>query len=392
MKTSKPYLILVFIFILGSCTNKKTDSPVKSTNPDTIIDPVTMELRSRTIPLNIDYIEGTFFNNMNQEATFGEDFQIEILQDSIWKYMIPSGSVMINSLAYIVRANGWCNFRHSLYQDLYNYRPGRYRISNTLMYTFETEFYVNENPQTDRNDSVSVGEERLFFMHMLKNPIPVSADTIFFNFTNNSNVDVYPLEHHFLMHYDEKAETWMDISYSQYISDTRKLSPGESTEFYFPLDSKWQRRNRINLYKGKYFLSPGKYKIRKYMHIPSSCEFELSEDKIIAKDYHRIEKEYPLKNDAEYIGGDSLMNAFLKQEMKLPVPQSQLNRFSFAHVKLDIDSFGNTSNPRIFQISDSVMIDETMRLTNLLKAWEPARNVRGKSPITKIIFIKYKDD
>ena len=340
-----------------------------------------MELRSDTLPNTIEYIEGTIFNNTTLDTHYGNYFKLYFYNDSTWQEVAPNFDLVIQDIAYILSPNKWTNFRYYP-PNRPNFKPGKYKLSNDITLTLEKSFYVSDevalkgNGKEDNNTSeVSI--------RMLNDTLPTNTDTITFWVDNHTSADIYPLEHCFLSYYDETSDNWFDYHYPSSASFKQKIDLGAGESIQFKI--------AVNSIKGLKHLRKGKYRISKYVKIPVSAEFVFSSDSHITTAYTNSIHEKVFRNSAEFVGGDSIMKAFLRKNMKLPIATKNPEEYIFADCELDIDSLGQASNPHIRYVSDSSLINESLRLSKLLKDWEPAYNTRGAQPSKKRFSIRYQE-
>jgi len=374
------FLVIVVI----SCQNKTIENP-KSIIPNYSFN---MELRSDSIPNKIKYLEGTIYNNTLHDAHFGEYFKLQFYNDSSWEEVISDPQIAIHDIAYTLRPNGWSNFKYLLPHKQV-YKSGKYRLLNDLTVTLEIPFYVSDSIQL-RSDSGIIGfnNDNEIAIKMNNNIFPSDADSIIFSITNNTLMDIYPQENYFLLYYDDKNDNWINYYQSSHQWDQkRKLGVGESTNFQIVLNMKKMRSLHIN--QKKQLLHSGKYLIRKYVDIPVYAEFIFSSDSLTTLNYDKMTHEKPLRSYAEFEDGDSMINVFLKQYMKYPISGENLDQIIFAQGKLNVDTLGRVSNPRVIHVSDSVFLNESIKL---LQDWKPARNTRGLQSSTKLVLIEFRDD
>jgi len=390
----KYFCLCVLAIIVISCRQKTNDNPEGQPDISTEVEPFSMQLLSDVMPDTAKFIAGTLFNNTPIKAEFGEYYKLHFWNDSVWEQVVPDELMITIDIAYILPENRWTNFKYYLSQTSAN-KPGKYRLSNEVTISLDKIFYVSDSQRSQENDVPLDDNTNNVFMWMENDTLASTTDTIRFSVTNHTSADIFPLEHCFFSYYDEATENWLDYYFSPYkFDEKRKLKPGETTEFHIALNvkKKWLRYpSGKPALKDKQYMLPGKYRIRKYTHIPVSAEFIFSSDKKVAETYTKTLNENPLNNMAEYMGGDSVMNAFLKQQMRYPIPKEQIKDFAFVQCELDIDSLGHASNPKIRYLQDSVFTDESLRLLSLLKNWIPARNTKGKQPSTKTIIIEFGD-
>lgn len=272
MKAAKFCFPILAALILQGCAKKSADVII-SDAPE-VNAPCLMELSSDTLSLNTEFIEGMIISNVDEELSFGEDFRIQVYNDTAWVDVVRD--MMVNSLAYIVRPDSSSSFKHNLHHNLYDYKAGKYRILNDVMATFELEFFVTEDEPSDRNEISVVSAIGDIEMKMDSNTIPVATDTLTLTADNNSVADIYPYEDYFIERYDESTKEWMHYYQPNSRNNPkRELTAGESSEFKIALNS-IKRPKGTDLYRGRYFFFPGKYRIRKYVDIPVSAEFVLS--------------------------------------------------------------------------------------------------------------------
>ncbi|MDU1889498.1 MAG: immunoglobulin-like domain-containing protein [Dysgonomonas sp.] len=270
------YLVVLFILIAVGCTKKNTTPQVSDIN-NSPISSFVMELTNDTLASDAKFIEGTVMNNTSYEVEFGEDFKLQVYKDSLWEDVVPKEPVLVHSLAYIVRAKGSASFKHPLLAEFRDYELGKYRILKNLSLTLETDFHVTDTlfPEESKSTPAS-SEAEDFYIQMSRDTLPVTSDMLTFTVGNYSTVDIFPLEHYFLLKYDEKEDNWLDFYHPAYDSEPkRKLAAGETTKFEILFNQKKIFRYKGGVHIGKDFLSPGKFRIRKYVEIPISYEFTL---------------------------------------------------------------------------------------------------------------------
>lgn len=273
-------LTTLLLFSVNSCQNRRPADAVVEKATDTIKPLFVLSLPSDTLASDIKAINGTIINNSSFEFSFGDDYKLEYKKDKQWAEVLLDETIVINSIAYILPPHSSRNFTSYLYHEYYKYPAGEYRILKNISTRFTLEFEVTDtlSANTIRKEK-SPYEGREFELSVESDKIPIEADSIEFSFTNNADRDVCLLDFYWLQYYDEEKEYWLDYFTTSYNSLLfTKVPSGETFKFYVPVSSKKHYRysKNIELYSGKYFLRPGKYRLVKDIRFDISKEFYLT--------------------------------------------------------------------------------------------------------------------
>ncbi|SBW07534.1 immunoglobulin-like domain-containing protein [uncultured Dysgonomonas sp.] len=231
--------------------------------------PFTMVVLPDTYTLGDEKIHGLITNNTDNEATFGERNSFEYYKNNSWSEVRFSSenALVIHDIAYLLQPHKDAGFDAYLWNEFFDYIPGKYRIKKEITTILTAEFTITQADSINANIN-TLHSDGDFTMTVSPAACNSNTDSLTVIIINNSQMEIAPLNHYYIERYGEMGwERCYYPSYTKFLWTTHTLSNNASKTYKIPLFTP----ENIQIF------NPGRYRLCKYAEITLSAEFNISD-------------------------------------------------------------------------------------------------------------------